>query len=122
MVLSKLAQEVSRGLVATIKGTDDVLAALRGAVKNQITGVLNDVTDISTAGVDAVSDVAKGSISAAEKVISQVSSLGLDVTQATKEAVLGVVKGADEVSEEVGKNVRDALLSAVTLPRDIVEK
>jgi len=42
--------------------------------------------------------------------------------EVAKEAVMAVVSAADEVSDEVGKTVRNALLTAASLPRDVVEK
>ena len=109
MVLSKLAQEVSTTLVSTIKGTSDVISALRGVVKEQVTGVLKDVSDMATASLDAVSEVVGGAVSATGQVgasvgemakaavssaISTVSELGGNGLTAVSEATSGAVSGA----------------------------
>src|SRR3989344_5538761 len=97
-MLSKLAEEARDSLVSTVKGADDVLDALRGAVKGQVTGALKDVADVATTGLDSVVDVVSGAVSGA-----------------------GVIGAADDIGSEAGSVVRKALLSAAALPHDVIE-
>ena len=56
-MLAGLVTETTNAIVAAIKGADDVLTALRTAVKGQITGTFKDVTDVGTTGMDSVAAI-----------------------------------------------------------------
>ena len=57
MALSSVVVGLKDVIVATIKGTSDVLTALRGAVKDQVVGGVNDVGDVVEAAVISAKDV-----------------------------------------------------------------
>ena len=47
--------------------------------------------------------------------------LGQDTTDVVSKTAVGAVKVATDLGEETGKTVREALLSAASLPHDVVE-
>jgi hypothetical protein len=61
-------------------------------------------------------------VSAVEGAIEAAGSVGANTSDAAKRAVVGALKAADEAGGQAGKTVRDALLSAASLPRDVIEK
>ncbi len=66
-------------------------------------------------------DVGKTAIAAVEGAIEAAGSLGKDTTEFAQAAVIGVIHAADKVGTESGAVVRKALLSAASLPHDVIE-
>ena len=61
-MLAKLVTETKNIVVTAVEGADDILDALRGAVKNQIVNTLKDIKEIGTTGLDAVASVVTGAV------------------------------------------------------------
>src|SRR5258706_1732187 len=57
MALNSIVNELKDAMVATLKGTSDVLTALREGVKTQVTGGTKDVADVVTAGLLSAKEV-----------------------------------------------------------------
>ncbi len=62
IMLAKLVTETKNIVVTAVEGADDILDALRGAVKNQIVNTLKDIKEIGTTGLDAVASVVTGAV------------------------------------------------------------
>jgi hypothetical protein len=52
IILEKIISKTTGAIAAAIKGLNDILTAIRTAVKNQVIGVLGDVGNIGSAGLD----------------------------------------------------------------------
>lgn len=135
-MIDKIVNEATSAVSASIEGADDIMTAVRTTVKNQLGGAVTDVKEVGGTTVDAVSSVASGSIKAAASVgtdlgdvavgtvegaMSGAGEVGMTGVEVTKAAIMGVIDAADEVGSEAGESVRKALLSAASLPKDVVE-
>ena len=56
-----------------------------------------------------------------EGAINAAKNIGVDSTKAAGAAATGVIRAANEIGTEAGTTVRNALLSASSLPRDVIE-
>jgi hypothetical protein len=63
-MLDKIIIQVKDAIIASVKGADDIVEALRSAVKSQLIGVLENVAAIGVAVEDAIAAVAEGAVRA----------------------------------------------------------
>ena len=63
----------------------------------------------------------EGAAAGVEGAIDAAGQVGVKTEDAVREAAVGAVDAADAVGTEVGAAVRRALLSAASLPRDLIE-
>jgi hypothetical protein len=61
-------------------------------------------------------------VAAVEGAVEAAGKLGADASESVKSAVIGVIHAADDIGSEAGVAVRKALMTAASLPRDVVEK
>ena len=106
-MIAQIVNETKNAVLATIKGADDVLSALRGAVKNQLTGVATDVSNMA--------------VSVVEEAVASASGLGVSTADATAAAVKGAIKAARTVGQETVGTVSGALQSVASIPREVLE-
>ena len=67
-------------------------------------------------------DLGTTAVAAVESVINTAKSVGVNTTKATQEAVVGAITAADRIGSEAGQTVRNALSTAASLPKDVVQK
>ena len=87
-MLGKIINETKNAIVAAIVGADDILTALRTAVKNQIKGTITDVSDVGVSGENAVSAIVIGGLRSA-------TDTGQAFIEVTKNTVSAVASTAD---------------------------
>jgi len=100
-MLAQIIDEAKNAVVAVIKGADDVMSALRSAVRNQVGGAVKDAETLA---------------------IESAQTVGVDATDAATAAVSGAIRAAEKIGGQTASIVREALLGAATLPRDVVER
>lgn len=132
-MLTQLIEDTKNAVVAAVRGTDDVLSALRQAVVHQVSGLAKDavsltgsLADVAEGSVEAAvevgEDVGKAAVSVVEGAIEAAGSLGVSGAEAAEAALTGVVRAANKVGGEALNAVKSALISAASLPADVVKK
>ncbi len=129
----QIIEDTKNAIIATVKGTDDVLSALRTAVTHQVTGLAQDaagltgsLADVAEGSVDAAmavgADIGKAAVSIVEGIVEAAGSVGVSTAEATEAALTGVVRATGKVGGETLEAVKHALGSAASLPGDVVKK
>jgi len=70
---------------------------------------------------DVGGDIGGVAVAAVEGDINAAKKIGIDSMKAARAAVTGAIRAADEIGSEAGTTVRNALLSASSLPRDVIK-
>lgn len=91
---SGLIEKVSDGIVATMKGTGNVVQATVDTVTRILATVIKDVGVVGMSVTDVIADVASGGIRGAAQV-------GADLGHAAKGIMLGVLSGTREAGTAV---------------------
>ena len=132
-MLDRLIKGTANAVVATAEGADDVLTALRTAVKNQVVGTFKDVGEVGGTGMAEVVAITTGGQDRRET--SETSPSSVDgrgrrelfqppssasrmrrapaMLGATTKAARGVVTGAAEIGSDLGTTAVAAVKGAV---------
>lgn len=132
-MIGKIVEEAKDAVVAAIRGTDDVLSALRQAVVHQVSGLAKDavsltgsLADVAEGSVEAAvevgADVGKAAVSVVEGAIEAAGSLGVSSAQAAEAALTGVIRAANKIGGQAISVVKAAVSEAASLPAEVVKK
>ena len=105
-MLDKIIIQVKDAIIASVKGADDIVEALRSAVKSQLIGVLENVAAIGVAVEDAIAAVAEGAVRASSGIL-------LSITDGVRNTVHAALEG-------IGATGVDALLAVRHVARGAV--
>ena len=108
---SRMIETVRDRIVATVKGSGDVVQATVHTITQTLSTAIKDTGKVGTAITDAVADVASGAVRGTVQV-------GADLGQAAQGIMLGVLRGTKEAGAEVMHTVGHTAHVAV---RDTVE-
>ncbi|KKU55621.1 MAG: hypothetical protein UX78_C0018G0017 [Candidatus Amesbacteria bacterium GW2011_GWA2_47_11] len=74
------------------------------------------------AAAETGTDLGKAAVWVVEEAIESAQTVGVDATDAATAAVSGAIRAAEKIGGQTASIVREALLGAATLPRDVVER
>ena len=113
--LGRAGTAVKEGMMGSLKGVNEIEAAIVSLVRNTVVDALRLTADVTGMSINLGADVTKGAIKAAEEVgaglvlstkgvtkgvIMGVSDVGGDVATVANRAVKGAVKGAAEIGAD----------------------